>query len=81
MYDAFCRSNKSDHMSDLLRCCQTLDGYCRDERRLFSSVLVKRVSMPVSVVPGATTFTRIPVPATSSGSGLCQSSTACLLAT
>src|SRR5713101_6179225 len=28
-----CRSNKGDHMSDLLRCCQALDGYRRDERR------------------------------------------------
>src|SRR5229473_1832881 len=30
---SICRSNKGDHMSDLLRCCQTLDGYCRDQRR------------------------------------------------
>src|SRR4029077_13558411 len=28
------RSNEGDHVSDLLRCCQTLEGYCRDERRL-----------------------------------------------
>src|ERR1700693_2737241 len=27
------RSNKGDHVSDLLRRCQTLDGYRRDERR------------------------------------------------
>src|SRR6266852_8456758 len=29
-----CRTHKSDHVSDLLWCCQTLEGYCRDERRL-----------------------------------------------
>src|ERR1700730_17740013 len=34
---------------------------------LFSGVPVKRVSMPVSVGPGATAFTRIPDLATSSG--------------
>src|SRR5229473_1955492 len=28
-----CRSNKGDHVSDLLRFCQTLDRYCRDQRR------------------------------------------------
>src|SRR5260370_41296293 len=30
---SICRSNKGDHASDLLRFCQTLDGYCRDQRR------------------------------------------------
>src|SRR5713226_6871382 len=28
-----CRSDKGDHVSDLLRFCQTLDGYCRDQRQ------------------------------------------------
>jgi len=51
-----CRRDKGDHMGDLFRCCQALDRYRRDERSLFSAVLVKRVSMPVSVVPGATTL-------------------------
>jgi hypothetical protein len=32
MYDASAE-DKGDHMSDLLRSCQTLDGHCRDERR------------------------------------------------
>src|SRR5258706_3876050 len=30
---SICRSNKGDHASDLLRFCQTLDGYCRDQRQ------------------------------------------------
>src|SRR5882762_7522723 len=30
---SICRSNKGDHVSDLLRCGQALDGYCRYERR------------------------------------------------
>src|SRR5260370_37211527 len=34
-----CRRDKGDHMSDLLRFCQTLDGYRRNERRfIFSCV-------------------------------------------
>src|ERR1700704_3493774 len=37
--------------------------------------------MPVSVVPGATTLTRTPVPATSSAADFVSPSTACLLAT
>jgi len=28
-----CRSNKGDHMSDLLWCCETFDWHGRDERR------------------------------------------------
>src|SRR6266850_4927129 len=28
------RTHKGDHVSDLLRCCQTLEGHCRDERGL-----------------------------------------------
>jgi len=62
MYEAFAGRDKGDHVSDLLRCCQALDGYRRDEAQLcFQRLLVKRVSMPVSVVPGATTLTLTPV--------------------
>src|SRR5258708_28143956 len=32
---SICRSNKGDHVSDLIRFCQTLDGYCRDQRQFF----------------------------------------------
>jgi hypothetical protein len=31
---SICRSDKGDHVSDLLRCCQTFDGYRRDKRGL-----------------------------------------------
>ena len=48
---------------------------------LFSGVAVKRVNMPVSTGPGATAFTRIPEPTTSSATDLVMPSTACLLAT
>src|SRR5712671_6974625 len=30
---SICRSNKGDHVSDLIRFCQTLHGYCRDQRQ------------------------------------------------
>ena len=47
----------------------------------FSSVPVNRVSIPVSIGPGATTLTRTPDPATSSAAAFVSPSTACLLAT
>ena len=47
----------------------------------FSAVPVKRLSIPVSIGPGATTLTRTPDSATSSAAALVRPSTACLLAT
>jgi hypothetical protein len=44
-------------------------------------VPVNRFSIPVSIGPGATTFTRTPDSATSSAAALVSPSTACLLAT
>src|ERR1700739_2892277 len=50
-------------------------------RRAFLSALpVKRLSIPVSVGPGATALTRTPEPATSSAADVVSPSTACLLA-
>src|SRR5258708_4277355 len=48
---------------------------------LFSAVPVNRVSMPVSVGPGATALTRIPDLASSSATDLVMPSTACLAPT
>src|SRR6266404_5437327 len=45
-----------------------------------SSVPVKRLSIPVSIGPGATALTRTPRPATSIAADLVSPSTACLLA-
>ena len=56
-------------------------GTCATRAALFSGVPVKRVSMPVSVGPGATALTRIPDLATSSATDLVMPSTACLLPT
>src|SRR3979409_235686 len=53
-------------------------GTCFARAALFSDVPVKRVSMPVSVGPGATAFTRIPDLASSSATDLVMPSTACL---
>src|SRR5258707_9695139 len=46
-----------------------------------SAVPVKRLSMPVSVGPGATALTRTPELAASSAADFVMPSTACLLAT
>ena len=46
---------------------------------MFCGVPVKRVSMPVSVGPGATPFTRIPDGAISRATDRVMPSTACLL--
>ena len=43
-------------MSDLLWYCETLTSTVDTSVALFSSVLVKRVRIQMSVVPGATTF-------------------------
>src|ERR1700761_2663019 len=52
-----------------------------ETRPAFLSALpVKRLSIPVSVGPGATALTRTPEPATSSATDVVSPSTACLLA-
>ena len=48
---------------------------------LFSGVRAKRVNMSVSIGPGATAFTRIPLVANSSATDLVIPSTACLAPT
>ena len=57
------------------------NGTCVAKAALFSAVPVKRVSMPVSVGPGATALTRIPDLAISSATDLVMPSTACLAPT
>jgi hypothetical protein len=47
-------------VSDLLWCCETLTSTVDTSVALFSSVLVKRVRIQMSVVPGATAFTNEP---------------------
>ena len=47
-------------MSDLLWYCETLTSTVDTSVALFSSVLVKRVRIQMSVVPGATAFTNEP---------------------
>ena len=67
-------------MGDLLREAEAAHRNSLTKAALFSAVPVKRVSMPVSVGPGATAFTRIPDLAASSATDLVMPSTACLLA-
>ena len=81
MYDAFAEATKAITRAISSGVAKRLAGTVDTSAALFLSVLVKRVSMPVSVVPGATTFTRTPVPATSSAADFVSPSTACLLAT
>src|SRR6266478_4975142 len=81
MYDAFAEATKAITSAISFGVARRLAGTVETSAALFASVLVKRVSMPVSVVPGATTFTRTPVPATSSAADFVIPSTACLLAT
>jgi len=56
-------------------------GTCVARAALFSAVPVKRVSMPVSMGPGATALTRIPDLAISSATDFVMPSTACLAPT
>jgi hypothetical protein len=81
MYDAFAEATKAITCAISSGAATRLTGTMETSAALFSSMLVKRVSIPVSVVPGATTLTRTPVPATSSAADLVSPSTACLLAT
>src|SRR5712692_1967680 len=81
MYEAFAEATKTITFAISSGLARRLTGTVETSAALFSSVLVKRVSIPVSVVPGATTFTRTPVPATSSAADFVIPSTACLLAT
>lgn len=53
----------------------------RQRRLVLDTVPVKRVSMPVSVGPGATALTRIPDLAISSATDLVMPSTACFAPT
>src|SRR4029077_6898495 len=57
-----------------------LSGTFAARLAFLSSVPVKRFSIPVSIGPGATMFTRTPDEAASSAADLVKPSTACLLA-
>jgi hypothetical protein len=61
MYDAFAEATKAITRAISSGVAKRLTGTVETSAALFFSVLVKRVSIPVSVVPGATTFTRTPV--------------------
>jgi len=54
-------SNKGDHVSDLIRFCQTLDGYCRDQRQFVFICTGEAGEHSCIRSTGATTFTRTPV--------------------
>src|SRR5260221_5644297 len=43
-----CRSDKGDHVSDLIRFCQTLDGYCRDQRQ-FVFIVTDKAGEPSGI--------------------------------
>src|SRR6267378_4026531 len=81
MYEAFAEATKTITWAISSGVSRRLKGTVETSAALFSPVLVKRVSIHVSVVPGATTFTRTPVSATSSAADLVIPSTACLLPT
>src|SRR4029077_8982114 len=81
MYEASAEATKAITCAISSGVARRLTGTVETSAALLSSVSVKRVSIPVSVVPGATTFTRTPLPATSSAADLVIPSTACLLAT
>src|SRR5580704_17636611 len=57
MYEAFAEATKTITWAISSGVARRLTGTVETSVALFSSVLVKRVSIPVSVVPGATTFT------------------------
>src|ERR1700691_5218364 len=57
-----------------------LSGTVAARAAFLSAVAVKRFSIPVSIGPGATMFTRTPDAAASSAADLVNPSTACLLA-
>src|SRR6267154_424826 len=73
MYEAFADATKAITWAISSGVASRLIGTVESSAALFSAVLVKRVSMPVSVVPTAITFTRTPVPATSSAADNCTS--------
>ena len=78
----FVRSDEDDRVGKLLRLSRGEPiGTVVTSAALFFGVPVKRLSMPVSVGPGATALTRTPDPATSSAADLVTPSTACLLPT
>src|SRR5712692_7061015 len=59
-----------------------LVGMCASRKfALFSGVCAKRLNIPVSVGPGPTMLTRMPVPASSMAADFVIPSTACLLPT
>ena len=66
-------------------CANKIDGHRQSERarsaQISFAVPVKRLSIPVSMGPGATALTRTPEPAASSAADLVMPSTACLLPT
>jgi len=68
---------QGDYMSDLLWCCGDV-SLARWRRARFVLICVgEACEHTVSVVPGATTFTRTPAPATSSAADFVSPSTAC----
>src|SRR5437868_15286166 len=69
-----------DGASNLVRLGHAPQWHSRGQRRLLSAVPVKRLSIPVSVGPGATALTRTPKRAASSAADFVMPSTACLLA-
>ncbi len=73
------RGDEDDRVGEFLREAEAAHRNTVIRAVLFSGVPVKRVSMPVSVGPGATLFTRIPDLAISSATDLVMPSTACLL--
>src|SRR5258707_14088264 len=81
MYDASAEATKAITCAISSGVARRLRGTVETSAALLSSGLVKRASMPVSGVPGATTLTRTPGPATSSAADVVRPSTACFLAT
>jgi len=73
MYEAFADATKAITWAISSGVARRLIGTVETSAALFSAVLVKRVSIPVSVVPGATTFTANSGPCNFQCCGFCHS--------
>jgi hypothetical protein len=77
----FVRCDEHDAVGDFLGEAESAQRHLRRQGRLVLRCTGEAVSMPVSVGPGATAFTRMPDLASSSAADLVMPSMACLAPT